>query len=560
MKQNTLLAVNAILFLIIIVLFGFNKFSGNRDSSVAVSVEASTQAVAGTIANDGFNRTSLGANWQIISGKPVIVTSTDLGTSVTPANAVVLWKPNTFTNDQFSLATLSTTHSANVLAKVFVRRRATDNAHYSLSWNSKAIPAQWEIKYDGVGTNNRLLASTPAPTIIAGGIIRIEAIGTTINGYFNGTLILTTQDATLSSGGTGLGFVQKSGSSVKFPTKVFTSWQGGDIGTNQIPPSAPIPLTDMTSAQNYNGFSGGLYENTTNTVPVDHGGFGLNTAGEVVPLDVNGIPDPTGKVILMSIGMSNTTQEWCAKTYVITTPCDNWTFTGQALSDSRVNTSNLVILDGAAGGQDAVTWDASTDTNYDRVATSILSPLGYSEKQVQVVWLKEANAQVSGTTLPSTSADAYTLETNLGNIIRAAKVRYPNLKQVFLSSRIYAGYNTVSTNPEPYAYESGFSVKWLIQAQIDQMRNGGVVQDTRAGDLNYSNGIAPWIAWGPYLWANGTTPRSDGLTWVTTDYDPIDMTHPSQPGAPSDNQSGEYKVGNMLLNFFINSAYSSWFR
>jgi len=75
----------------------------------------------------------------------------------------------------------------------------------------------------------------------------------------------------------------------------------------------------------------------------------------------------------------------------------------------------------------------------------------------------------------------------MGTIVRVLKTRYPNMKQVFFSSRIYGGYGG-GLNPEPEAYESGFAVKWLIQAQIRQMESGGVVQDARAGDLNLNTG------------------------------------------------------------------------
>ncbi|MFN2421966.1 MAG: hypothetical protein ABR527_11450 [Gemmatimonadota bacterium] len=58
---------------------------------------------------------------------------------------------------------------------------------------------------------------------------------------------------------------------------------------------------------------------------------------------------------------------------------------------------------------------------------------------------------------------------------------------------------------EPWAYESGFALKWVIEAQIEQMRTGAV--DPIAGDL--SPAVAPIIIQGPYLWADGEIPRSD---------------------------------------------------
>jgi len=305
------------------------------------------------------------------------------------------------------------------------------------------------------------------------------------------------------------------------------------------------PIMDLGTGT-YLGFQGGLYENGGNAVPADHASDGAARVAAVQPLDTSGNPSATGKVVLLSIGMSNTTQEFCSGSSAL--PCSSWSFMGQAGVDPRVNHTTLAIVNGAAGGQSAATWDAPGDPNYNRVRDTRLTPQGLSEAQVQVGWVKVANPGPTAA-LPLTSADAYTLETQMGNIARALRVRYPNIQLVFFSSRIYAGYATTTLNPEPYAYESGFAVKWLVQAQIAQQRNGGVIVDTRGGDLDYD--IAPWLAWGPYLWADGTTARSDGLVWLQSDL-AADGTHPAQ--------TGQEKVGDMLLAFFTSSPYATpWF-
>ena len=307
-----------------------------------------------------------------------------------------------------------------------------------------------------------------------------------------------------------------------------------------------VPLSEMGTGT-YLGFTGGLYAGGTNRPPAAHSAAGMAHAAAIVPRDVQGVPDPAGKYVLLSIGMSNTTQEFCSPGSGL--PCTGWSFMGMAAVDPAVNHTTLAIVNGAAGGQSAATWDSPTDPNYDRVRDTRLIPQGLSEAQVQIAWVKVANPGPTAS-LPAGSADAYTLETQMGNIVRALKVRYPNVQQVFLSSRIYAGYASTTLNPEPYAYESGFAVKWIVQAQIDQMATGGVPVDPLAGNLDYGT-VAPWIAWGPYLWAAGPVPRVDGLTWLPADF-AADGTHPSA--------LGQKKVGGLLLQFFKTSRLTAcWF-
>ncbi len=316
--------------------------------------------------------------------------------------------------------------------------------------------------------------------------------------------------------------------------------------TDPSPGSTGRALSDLGPGDYLGRFEGGLYPGGLNTMPFMHDSVGRVRAGRIQPRGVNGAPSANGKYVLLSVGMSNTTQEWCG---VQTSPCNAWTFSARAAADGAVNHGTLVIANGAKGSETATAWDAPSDPNYDRVRDQVLAPLGLTEAQVQAVWLKEANPGPT-TSLPSASADAYALETSLAAIARALKSRYPNLQIVFLSSRIYAGYASVQLNPEPFAYETGFSVKWLIEAQIAQMANGGTVVDPRAGSLNYDT-VAPWLAWGPYLWADGENPRGDGLTWSPGDFQ-SDGTHPST--------SGETKVANLLLGFFKTSSHAScWF-
>ena len=295
-----------------------------------------------------------------------------------------------------------------------------------------------------------------------------------------------------------------------------------------------VPLNDLQGALYLNRFEGGLYPNGADEPPENHAREGLNRAALIRPLNGLGEPDADGSIVLLSVGMSNTSQEFQQ-------------FMAEFSADPNIEQSALIPVNGAASGQTAHSWDSPTDTNYDRVRDAVLEPAGLDETQVQVVWLKVANPGPTRA-LPAADADAFVLKRQLGDIARALAVRYPNLQMVFMSSRIYAGYATTPLNPEPYAYESGFAVKWVIEAQIKQMLDGAV--DPIAGDLDFRT-RAPWLAWGPYLWADGLRARSDGFTWSCNELAP-DGTHPSLTGG--------LKVARALIDFFGASPYTSpWF-
>src|SRR5690554_3094056 len=335
------------------------------------------------------------------------------------------------------------------------------------------------------------------------------------------------------------------------PTATLTATATTPPNVSAALPATRIPLIDMGDAT-YFGYEGGLYPGGSNTMPPAHAAEGARRGALIQPLDVEGNPDAEGKIVLLSVGLSVTTMEFCVALGLHSphdgVTCRDESFVGLARKDPAVALDTVFFLNGAYGGQVGTVWDEPEEPHYDRISQALMPPLGVSEAQVQVVWLKVVNSVDGKPTLPDPNADAYSLMATLGNIVRALQVRYPNLQQVFLTSRNYSGYTNRTINPEPYAYETGFAVKWLIGAQIRQMESGEV--DPIAGDLNY-DATAPWLAWGPYLWADGLNPRSDGVFWTRAHFG-NDGTHPSV--------LGREVVGGMLLDHFKTSPYTRcWF-
>src|SRR5258708_34553156 len=131
----------------------------------------------------------------------------------------------------------------------------------------------------------------------------------------------------------------------------------------------------MTASQNYLNFQGGLYENSSDTVPADHDAAGKAAGAAIQPLDQNGNRSATGAVVFLGIGMSNATEEFSA-------------FQAAAATSSAVNHKTLAIEDGASGAAPACYWTVAQgqtgaacpaamggllDNQYDRVRDTILA-------------------------------------------------------------------------------------------------------------------------------------------------------------------------------------------
>jgi len=297
---------------------------------------------------------------------------------------------------------------------------------------------------------------------------------------------------------------------------------GGGGGANQKPSDRPgtpvassellaklVPLTEFKG--DYQGQDGGLYGGGSNEPPAALASRAKNAAAQVQPLGPDGKPDKDGKIVLISLGMSNTTQEFSA-------------FKRIADNDSR-RAKNVTIVDCAQGGRTAWVW-AQQDQPWEE-ADRRIEAAGVKPAQVQVMWLKQANGGPSGGFPAATDK----LRDDVKKDIERARERYPNLRLIFLSSRIYGGYATTGLNPEPYAYEGAFAMREVIRTQPAD---------------------GPTLLWGPYLWTAGEKGRAmDDFKWSREDCAP-DGTHPSH--------SGQQKVAQLLLGFFTGDAYAKpWF-
>ncbi|MBI4657391.1 MAG: hypothetical protein HY735_00855 [Verrucomicrobia bacterium] len=285
-------------------------------------------------------------------------------------------------------------------------------------------------------------------------------------------------------------------------------------------PERLTPLTDMSANDRYEGEDGGLYGGGHNTLPEAHRITAETELAKIRPLNADGEPDESGVIGFVSISMSNATQEFSRFK--------------QVADQSPLKSSKVAIVDCAQGGQAMAEWVPADGRPWEE-ARRRLAAAKVSPRQVQVAWIKLANKAPAG----SLEDHGRKLERDTLAVLHNAKAQFPNLRIVYLGSRIYGGNATGALNPEPYAYESAFAARWLIQRQMK-------------GDPELALVKSPFLLWGPYLWADGPQGRKiDPLVWERADF-AGDGVHPSN--------SGRQKVAELLLRFLTSDPLAkTWF-
>ena len=305
----------------------------------------------------------------------------------------------------------------------------------------------------------------------------------------------------------------------------------GDICNNPFH-SISTPLSDL-GADEYiswttgepTGHFGGLYPDGTNSRPPEHEAAGVAIGEQIQPLNMSGAPDPgNGKIVLVSVGMSNTSQEFEAF---------------QQLVDGNYQMNpQIVLVNGSRGSLVSSRWADPNDNAWPSLDER-LEAAGVTPQQVQIAWVKLA--QFGYGDFPEKPES---LQADLENVARILKARYPSIKIAYFSSRTRSYVYETGLSPEPTAFETAFSVRWMIEKQI----NG---DPTLNFDPAKGPVVAPYLSWGPYLWIDGENERSDGRDWTQEDLEG-DCTHPSA--------SGEQKVAEQLFEFLESDSTSSeWF-
>ncbi len=253
-----------------------------------------------------------------------------------------------------------------------------------------------------------------------------------------------------------------------------------------------FPLDDLAGAS-YLGFEGGLYPGATNAIPADHLRAGRTIAERLEPLGPDGQPAADGIVGFAAIGFSFTHQVF--------------EVFQQLAQDDAEMAPRLVAIDATWRGRNLEDLRDPANDYWTEGVPQRLAEAGVTAAQIQVVWIMEGEREMPAAFPDHVDLIADDWTALLHNLL----ADLPNVKLAYLTPVHWQGYAWFAPDEEPSYFEQGFAVREVIARQLAGAPE--LQWDPELGPC-----VAPWIAWGPYFWSDGSEPRSDGLHLDCDDY------------------------------------------
>lgn len=277
----------------------------------------------------------------------------------------------------------------------------------------------------------------------------------------------------------------------------------------------PIPLDEL-GAGAYQGFTGGLYADGTNTPPAAHRQALRERTALIQPLDAGGKPSPQGRIVVAGVGASVCRQIFAQ------------------LERTGAQTPGIgkavTFVNCAVGGADI---HKIADDRYWTKAEQALAARGVTAAQVQVVWYQSDDLRDQRDDFPGRPQR---LQAALVEQMRLIGRHFPNARLCYHSARHTTAFMPAgdgkAKHAEPRPWQAGWAVKWLVAAP--------------------DNGKdAPLATWAGYFWTDGDKPRADGYRW-TRDMTVADGIHLSE--------AGQQRVARELCDFWSRDAFAkAWF-
>lgn len=280
------------------------------------------------------------------------------------------------------------------------------------------------------------------------------------------------------------------------------------------------PITDLVNLT-FSGYTGGLYPDG-NDIPAAHFANGMTHATQIIPRNETGQADAHGKIGLLVLGYS--TAAMTGRTF------------SEMIRYAGVDTALQVII-GAQGGQDLRAMIKPETTYWDSVDAAIQNK-GLTREQVQIIWM--SSGDIAAYTLPFAEQTQHGIDAYQQVLLRIRQL-FPAVQIVFISDRPYAGFIGKNEQPgpkelaEPSGYYHSWTVKWLIEKQIQQV-------------AGFTYAELPFIDWGPTLWTNGTLGDKRGYTWDCLD---------AGKGGIHATSKGRMKEAARLYNYFTKHPYTT---